>query len=201
MQFFRRQRWMPLRPLRTGTRRDLAAGGPAVTTQWTVEPHEDFSCFVRVQHCLHADTDEWDGQLEEIEQGWPQFLRILRLVQAHFPGQSRRMIDLSAGVEEIGSGWVMLTEGLGLSGAAAGERRCSLEGAVRFSGIVESVEGDHQILLRLEEPIPGLVKLLAIPLGRAAHLALRAYRYGDRAAAIAAQIAPAWRNWMEDRFA
>ena len=95
----------------------------------------------------------------------------------------------------------MLTEGLGLSGAAAGERGRSLEGAVRFSGIVESVEGDHQILLRLEEPIPGLVKLLAIPLGGAAHLALRAYMYGDRAAATAAEIAPAWRNWMEDLFA
>ena len=180
---------------------DFAPGGPAVTAQWTVGALEDLSCVVRVQHSLHADTDEWDGQLEEVESGWPQFLRILRLVQAHFPGQSCRMIDLSAGVEEIGSGWAMLTEGLGLSGAAAGERRCSLEGAVRFSGIVESAEGDHQILLRLEEPAPGLVQLLAIPLGGAAHLALRAYLYGDRAAATAAEIAPARRNWMEDRFA
>ena len=55
-----------------------APGSPTVATEWTVEARSGGTCIVRVVHSLFASTDDWDDQLDSLEQGWPAIFRILR---------------------------------------------------------------------------------------------------------------------------
>ncbi len=62
------------------------------------------------------------------------------------------------------------------------------------SGVVERVL-DEMVLLRDDA---GIVEIYAHPGDGRTHLAVRAYRYGDDAAALAAREEPAWRAWMDE---
>jgi hypothetical protein len=62
------------------------------------------------------------------------------------------------------------------------------------SGIVERVLGE-MVLLRDDH---GIVEIYAHPRDGVTHLAVRAYRYGDAGAAVAAREEPALRAWMDE---
>ena len=58
----------------------------------------------------------------------------------------------------------------------------------------------EELLLRLDQPTPGLAHLFAMPMGGQVFLSLRIYLYGDRAAAAAAGDEPRWQAWISERF-
>jgi len=62
-------------------------GSPPIATEWTVEARAGGVCVVRVVQSLFASTDDWDGQLEGTENGWPGIFRVLRIYLTHFRGQ------------------------------------------------------------------------------------------------------------------
>src|SRR5262245_64197645 len=96
---------------------------PSLATQWSVEARAGGVCLVRVVNSLFASTDDWDGQLEGTESGWPGYFRILRLYLTHFRGQRSATMQLmapAAGTEA--EAWEALTAALGLKGVTAGER-------------------------------------------------------------------------------
>ena len=66
---------------------------PPIATEWSVEARAGGVCVVRVVHSLFASTDDWDGQLEGTEFGWPGFFRILRLYLTHFRGQRSALMQ------------------------------------------------------------------------------------------------------------
>ncbi len=77
-------------------------------------------------------------------------------------------------------------------------------GPAPFTGLVERVgEGDHpeELLLRLDEPAPGIAHLFALPMGGQVYLPIRIFLYGDRAASVAARDEPRWQAWMNEHFA
>jgi uncharacterized protein YndB with AHSA1/START domain len=57
---------------------DLGPNAPNLATEWIVEARSGGTCVVRVVHSLFASTDDWDGQLESVESGWPGFFVALR---------------------------------------------------------------------------------------------------------------------------
>jgi uncharacterized protein YndB with AHSA1/START domain len=61
-------------------------------------------------------------------------------------------------------------------------------------GVVERAV-DQMVLLRDGD---GIVEIYAHPGDGRTHLAVRAYRYGEDAAAVAAREEPAWRAWMDE---
>src|SRR5262249_55023734 len=61
-------------------------GSPTVATEWTVEARAGGKCVVRVVHSLFASVDDWDNQLDGLEQGWPAIFRILRRYLETFKG-------------------------------------------------------------------------------------------------------------------
>jgi uncharacterized protein YndB with AHSA1/START domain len=69
---------------------------PSIATQWSVEARAGGVCLVRVVNSLFASTDDWDGQLEGTESGWPGFFRTLRIYLTHFRGQRSAMMQLMA---------------------------------------------------------------------------------------------------------
>lgn len=184
---------------------DLGPNAPAVATEWIVEARSGGTCVVRVVHSLFASGDEWDNQLASWEGGWPGFFRILRLYLAHFAGQSCSALQLMGLAPEPRSeAWAALAGPLGLAGATLGERRSSPDGAPPIAGVVEGTgEGEYpeELLLRIDEPAPGLAHLFAMSMGGQVYISVRFYLYGDQAPAAAARAEPVWQAWLSERFA
>ncbi|MEX2120439.1 MAG: SRPBCC domain-containing protein [Pirellulales bacterium] len=183
---------------------DLGPNDPTVATEWIVEARSGGTCVVRVVHSLFASSDDWDGQLEGWESGWPAFFRILRLYLTHFRGLPSSAFQLMGVAPEPKSdAWSVLTGALGLAGAAVGQRVSTRAGAPPLAGLVERAgqpEHPEELLLRLELPAPGIAHMFAMPMGGQVYLPIRLYLYCDQAPAAVARAEPLWQAWMKERF-
>ncbi len=178
-------------------------GSPTVATEWTVEARAGGTCVVRVVHRWFASTDDWDDQFEGTEHGWVAFFRVLRLYLTHFRGQpcsGFQAMAFAAGT--TATAWDELGSPLGLSGVAEQQRVTSPAGAPRLSGWVERIGlPEHpELLVRLDEPAPGLAHLIAVPMGGKTCLSVRVFLYGAGAAAVAPREEPAWQAFLAERF-
>jgi uncharacterized protein YndB with AHSA1/START domain len=183
---------------------ELGAEASPVATEWTVEARDGGTCVVRVVHRWFASTDDWDEQFEGHTYGWHGFFRILRLYLTHFRGQPCSALQL-AGVapEPKAEAWAALAGPLGLAGAAVGQRVSAPAGAPPLAGQVEHVGEDaypEELLIRLDEPAPGLAHLFAMPMGGQVYLSIRFFLYGDRAPAAAERAEPTWQAWLNAHF-
>ncbi len=181
---------------------DLGPDAPPISTEWIVEARSGGTCVVRVVHSLFASSDEWDDQLESWEGGWPDFFRILRLYLAEFRGQRCSAFQLmGVAAEPASEAWDALAGLLGLAGATTGQRREAPADTPPLAGLVEPKrEGEHQFLLRLDEPAPGIAHVFAMPMGGKVYLSMRFYLYGDRSSDVAKRDEPLWQAWMKERF-
>src|SRR5262245_59949855 len=96
---------------------------PKVATEWTVEARAGGKCLVRVVHCLFASTDDWDNQLDGLEQGWPTYFRILRTYLERFKGMPGSTIQLVAfSTDSEAKAWEKAGGELGLLKLAQGQK-------------------------------------------------------------------------------
>ena len=180
---------------------ELGPGASPVASEWIVEARSGGTCVVRVVHRWFASSDEWDNQFEGHEHGWASFFRILRLYLTHFrdqPCSAFQMMGMAP--EPAGAAWAALSRSLGLADAGEGQPVQSPAGAPRREGVVEQAGPPEypELLLRLEEPAPGLAHLFAMPMGGQVCLSVRLFLYGDRAAAAAVREEPVWQQWMQE---
>jgi uncharacterized protein YndB with AHSA1/START domain len=181
----------------------LGPDAPPLATEWVVEARSGGVCVVRVVHSLFASTDDWDGQLESIESGWPAFFRILRLYLEHFRGRPcspLQLMGFAAGPES--EAWQALAVSLALAGAAPGQPWRAAAGVPPLAGTIAGIgEGrhPHQLVL-LDEPVPGIAFVSANAMGGQVCLTIYLYLYGEEASAAVARDEPVWRAWMQERF-
>ncbi|WP_438019412.1 SRPBCC domain-containing protein [Sorangium sp. So ce315] len=195
--------WDPPRRFSAESPEDMGPGTPTVATEWIVEAKSGSTCVVRVVHSWFASTDDWDKQFEGHEMGWAAFFRLLRLYLAHFRGQPCAPFQvMGAGPGPVPETWNALVGPLGLAGAAEGQRVSTAAGAPRLAGVAERVGPSEypDLLLRLDEPAPGIAHLFALPMAGQVFLPIRVYLYGEGAKAAAARDEPAWQAWMAERF-
>jgi hypothetical protein len=145
---------------------DLGPNTPAVATEWIVEARSGCSSVVRVVHSLFASTDDWDNQLEGWEYGWPGFFRILRLYLTHFRSQWRSAMQ-PGGVspEPRSRAWATLTDSLVFARVTKNQCVSAPIGAPPLAGLVERVGEEaypEELLLRLNEPTPGIAHFFAM---------------------------------------
>jgi uncharacterized protein YndB with AHSA1/START domain len=181
----------------------MGPGAPTVATEWSVEARGGGACTVRVVHSWFASTDDWDGQYEQAENGWPAFFRILRLYLAHFSGQPCSAFQLmGVAPEPAEDAWAALTAGLGLPELTVGQYASTSGTAPVLGGIVEGIgTPDHpEILLRLDAPGPGIAHLIPLRIGGMVYLPIRLFLYGDRATSVAAEAEPVWQAWLAEQF-
>lgn len=181
-----------------------APGMPSVATEWTIEARAGGKCLVRVVHSLFASTDDWDNQLEGTETGWPGFFRILRIYLTNFLGQ--RCSPISVMATAAGSepeAWKKLAGELGLGGAAVGQKLAVRGASPHFSGIVEhtsEAKDHHNIVVRVQEPVPGVVSIGSFDCGGMVMAMVSFYLYGDAAVAAAERDTPRWQAWIQQQF-
>ena len=182
----------------------LGPAAPPVATEWIVEARGGGRCVVRVVHSLFASTDEWDNQLESWENGWPWFFHILLSYLTEFRGEPCFTMNALGGARAPESkAWEAMAGSLGVAGATVGQRCVATAEAPPLAGRVELVQvhpGGHGVLVRLDQPHPGLASLFTHTAGDQVLVVTGFYLYGQRAAAVAARDEPLWRAWMSERF-
>src|SRR5262249_12388420 len=134
-------------------------GSPTVATEWIVEARAGGKCMVRVVHSLFASTDDWDNQLDGLEQGWPTYFHILRRYLESFKGMACSAMQLVGfSTDSETKAWEKAGGELGLLKVAPGQKWNGPGGFPPMAGVVDSVgKGMHPntVLLRLEAPAPG----------------------------------------------
>lgn len=177
-------------------------GSPPIATEWRVEPRADGLCVVRVVNSLVAGSDDWDGQLEATEAGWPAFFRTLRLYLTHFRGQRAALMQFVAPVAGSDTdAWSKLTGAMGLRGVEVGQRWIAPVGVPTLDGVVEYLsEQPYDALLRVERPSPCIAAFGAFDMGGQSMVAVNFYHYGDRAAETVVRETPVWQAWLAERF-
>ncbi|HEV3341358.1 MAG TPA: SRPBCC domain-containing protein [Pirellulales bacterium] len=179
-------------------------GSPKVATEWSVEARAGGTCLVRVVHSLFADTDDWDNQLDGLEQGWPTYFRILRMYLERFKGMAcsaMQFVGFSSDSET--KAWQKAGGELGLLKVAQGQKWSAPEGFPRMTGLVDSLgQGMHSntVLLRLDTPAPGSAYIGAFTCGGMVMVCMSVYLYGAKAKAAVERDEPIWQKWMGERF-
>jgi uncharacterized protein YndB with AHSA1/START domain len=195
--------WDPPHRFAADSRDDMGPDDPTVATEWIVEARSGGTCVVRVVHSWFTSSDEWDDQFEGHTYGWIAFFRILRLYLTHFRGLPSSAFQLmGAAPEPKSEAWEALTSRLGLKDAQVGQRVNTSQSAPPLAGTVEWVGQTEwpEILLRLEEPAPGIAHIVPHQMGGQVYLITRIYLYGDQAPAAVARAEPMWQAWMNEHF-
>jgi uncharacterized protein YndB with AHSA1/START domain len=188
-------------------------GSPTVATEWGVEARAgeggegQGKCVVRVVHSLFASTDDWDNQLNGLEQGWPTYFRILRMYLERFEGMPcSAMHFVSFSSDSEAKTWEKAGGELGLLKVVQGQKwsaPAAPNAFPRMTGVVDSLgQGMHSntVLLRLDTPAPGMAYLGAFSCGGMVMVCMSFYLYGDNAKAAALRDEPTWQRWMSERF-
>lgn len=179
-------------------------GSPKVATEWTIEARAGGMCVVRVVHSLFASTDDWDNQLDGLEQGWPTYFRILRLYLERHKGQPcSAMHFVGFSTESQAKAWEKAGGELGLLNAAQGQKWSAPDGMPRMAGTVDTLgKGSHKstLLLALDAPAPGSAYIGAFSCGGMVMVCMSVYLYGDKAKAAIDRDQPAWQKWIDERF-
>jgi len=183
----------------TAASQGLGPDAPAMATEWTVEAHAGGTCTVRVVHSLFAETDEWDNQLGEIENGWPSFFVVLRMYLSHYRGQPGAHFQVMAPVAGPAiEGWRALMDKLGLASLAAGAKIQSRPGTAPLSGTVEKAGPEshpNQLIVSLDEPSPGAAVLSTCGMGEHTFFVGSFYFFGPRAAE-GLKAESEWNDWL-----
>jgi hypothetical protein len=66
--------------------------------------------------------------------------------------------------------------------------------------VVEHVHQPPGVLLRLDQPGPGVAALFIMTFGESVLAAFSFYLYGDQAAGTVARETPLWQAWIQERF-
>lgn len=181
--------------------RNWSENAPPVATEVSITARSGEQCLVRMVHSLFASGDDWDDQLEGFEAGWQSFFEVLRIYLKSFAGAPAA----SAGVAAVSSApqtevWSKLTSALGLAGANVGELRRSSDGAPLLAGSVERVRQNHQsreLMLRLEQPGPGVVLVSTYALKDKVNAMLSFFFYGERAEQHSRELQATAKPWLE----
>jgi uncharacterized protein YndB with AHSA1/START domain len=195
--------WDPPRRFSADSRGDPRPDAPTIADEWIVEARSGGTCVVRVVHSWFASTDDWDDQFNQAEHGWVAFFRILRLYLKHFSGQRCSAFQLmGAAPEPKSEAWNALTGPLGLAGVDVGQRVRAPTGAPPLAGLLEESGPPEwpELLVRLDEPAPGIAHLFPLSMGGQVFLSIRFFLYGDQAPAAAARAEPSWQAWLQERF-
>jgi uncharacterized protein YndB with AHSA1/START domain len=173
---------------------------PPLATEITVTSRSGDQCVVRVVHSLVTDRDDWDGELESFEGGWPTFFDILRIYLADHAGEPAAVVNVTASPTATEAQvWKALVEALGFRDADLGDV-VSL-GTPRILGTVEQLQQNRrfrQLLLRITEPTPGALVAGTCTMGGQTMVNVSAYLYGPEAAQFAGDDKPAWAAWLAE---
>jgi uncharacterized protein YndB with AHSA1/START domain len=181
--------------------RDWKDGGPPVATEITVEALSGATCRFRMVHAIFTDRDDWDGDLESWESGWPGFLRVLRLYLETAPGAAGAPLWLTATFAgDVATAHARLLDRLGLSAPRKGAAVSLDAASPPMAGTVVDLSdaaADKRILLRLDQPVPGVMEAGAADFGGPVKVGFMFHFWGPQAETTAAAARAGWQAVLD----
>ena len=177
---------------------DGGEGGEGLTFEWTIEPHDDGTCTVRLRNAGFGDDDP---QYEAMIDGWKLFMANLGLHLEHFAGQTATaalpMVMWPVTPDE---GWAILVGGLGIDEMpVVGDRLdVGVDDVTRMAGTVIETAA-RRITVLTDQPAPGTAFLTSEDVGGITMVSVWLYLYGPDAAAAAERDDPRWRAWLAEQ--
>ena len=163
-----------------------------LTSEFVVEAQSGGTCVVRVTSSGFGIGADWEADWwEDMGRSWiPQFDK-LRLYLAHFAGQNATSMEAAAAHPvEAEVLWPALRDALAVGSAGA---TVEVRGA---TGVVERV-GDRDVLIRLTDPVPGLLQAAVHATGDGEAMAfVSAYLFSPDAADYVRREEPGWEEWL-----
>jgi len=164
-----------------------------LATEFLVEAQSGGTCVVRVVTSAFGSGADWEGEFfAEMERMWLPFFDRLRLYLTHFPGQRVTQMEVNLDVTgEAAPLWSAMRDALPSD-------EVGKTFAVRdLAGQVESV-GDVQLLVRLTDPVPGMLAFAAFATGpETARGTVQGHLFSDKAPTVVEEEQAAWREWLD----
>jgi uncharacterized protein YndB with AHSA1/START domain len=171
---------------------------PPWATEILVEARSGGTCVVRLASGLFSNAADWADEIDPTEEGWRQGLQNLRLYMTHYRGlDCSSLFVLSETDASADAAWEAVARGLGLLGAREGESVETAAGVPRMRGIVERMD-ERGIVLRADEPAPGVMELFAFEFKGPILIFVRGYLYGDAGPEAVAREESVWRDWLAE---
>jgi uncharacterized protein YndB with AHSA1/START domain len=172
---------------------------PPWATEILVEARSGGTCVVRLASGLFSNAADWADEIDPTEDGWRQGLQNLRLYMTHYRGLAcSSLFVLSQTEDSVASAWQAVAGGLGLRDASEGAAVETTAGAPRVRGVVESAQ-EPRIVVRTEEPAPGLLEVFAFDFKGPTLIFVRGYLYGETGPKAVAREEPVWREWLAEK--
>ena len=164
-----------------------------LVSEFLVEAQSGGTCVVRVVSSAFGTGADWEGEFfADMEKYWVPFFDHLRLYLTHFPGQ--RATTLEAGADLPGSPDAVLSAMRQALGAGEVGQPVETRGV---KGQVEKID-DIELLVRLTDPVPGMLAFFAMPKSDSVVMAsIQGYLFSDDAPGFVEREQPAWKAWLE----
>lgn len=165
-----------------------------LTSEFLIEARSGGTCVVRVTTSGFGVGADWESEFwDDMGASWKPFFDGLRLYLTHFPGQEATQFEATAShAGHAGPLWSTLRAELGLGNEG---------GAVAVRGTTGKVEriDERQALLRLTDPVPGMLRVFAHDgADGEATAGVRGYLFSPDAADYARREQPSWQAWLQN---
>ena len=164
-----------------------------LVTEFVVEAQSGGTCVVRVVSSAFGTGADWEQEfMGDMAKYWLPFFDNLRLYLTHFPGQRATSLEVAADVP--GAPGPVLSAMREALGAEAVGKPVDTRGV---TGQVQRI-GENELLLRLTDPVPGLLGFVAFDKGDGSTMAaVQGWLFSEDAPAFVEQEQPAWKEWLE----
>jgi uncharacterized protein YndB with AHSA1/START domain len=175
----------------------LAGQDPTTVTplvsEFLVEAQSGGTCVVRVVSSAFGSGADWEREFfADMEKAWTPMFEHLRLYLTHFPGQ--RVTSLEAGTELPGTADDTLRAMRRAVGAESAGQHVEVRGA---TAVVERAD-EVSVVLRVTDPVPGLLAFSAFASGETTSVArIAGYLFSDDAPEYVEREQPGWQAWIE----
>jgi len=172
---------------------DVASVTP-LATEFLVEAQPGGSCIVQVVSSALGAGADWEQEFfADMEKYWAPYFHHLRLYLTYFPGQRATLLE--AGADLPGSAEAILSAMRQILDVKEVGQPVESRG---LTGQVERIT-DMELLLRLTDPIPGLLAFFAIPKNDDMSMAsMQGYLFSENAADFVERERPAWKAWLQN---
>lgn len=173
--------------------------GAAVTplaSEFLIEAQSGGTCVLRVVTSAFGTGADWEDEFfEGLRDGWLPYFDRLRLYLAHFPGQRATALEASHVVPNTDPHRLLaaLRDALGIGDDS--ETGQPVE-ARDTKGQLEQV-GDLGVLLRITDPVPGLLGFSVYEAPGGAQAMVHGHLFSDAAPAYVEREWPGWQSWLE----
>lgn len=172
-----------------------------VFTEFIVGPSEDGRTTLTLVSGGDVTNEDLDELFESMEGAWDSFLDNLAIYVEGHAGEACGSVMIDATPDRsIEDALRAMLEKLGLESSAPGDRADLDPGAGGTASGAIARRNEHELAIRMELPLPGIIEFSAFTWGGDTHVRVHSRHFGEGAVEAATAASGAWSGWLADLF-